>query len=309
MKHFSGSFFCVCLLWFSIAPGRAQETPAQNPPDVSAPAPQGPTTLQPPPLPPRPPDQIMPDEGRWSVGVTGWIPFGHPVMDSIPVQNFNIFGQPIPYTGPSSRIQFQGKPKVAPGIELTASAGKRHVIRLSFWRAQASGNLTAPSDLLLWGGGYSKGDYLSTNYRLQNVKLSYEFLTWPYPIGSRKFRLKTLWQFQYTNMKTAFDAPLKSTDNGPNNTSGHKSLYAPTLGLGPTYYVTPQFRLELDGSGFAIPGHWYILDGDASASYRVGKVEVRIGAKAFRFRTSEKADYFLRGTMAGAYAGLRFYLN
>lgn len=308
MKRICGGIFCVCVVWLATAAGRAQEQqPAANPPE---PQPTGqPTTKLPPPLPPHPPDQIMPDEGRWSVGIFGWEPLGHPIMDAIPVQTFDIFGNPLPNTTPSSRIQMQGRPKVAPGVEVTASAGKRHVIRVSLWRAKAAGNLTAPNDLLLWGGNYSQRDYLTMNYKLQNVKVSYEFLTWPYPVGSRKFRLKTLWQFQYVNMTTSFDAPLKSTDSGPNTASGHKSVYAPTLGLAPAYYVTPKFRLELDASGFAFPGRWNIWDADASASYRIGKIEARIGAKAFHFRTSEKQDYFLRATMAGAYVGLRFYLN
>lgn len=252
----------------------------------------------------------MPDEGKISIGVFGWLGRGQPIIDAGPVSGTDIFGNSvhIPAATPS-RLTFQGQPKVFEGADLTIPAIKRNAVRISYFRTTASGNLTVPTDLLLWGGNYTKGDYLSTNYRLQNVKISYEFLSWPFPIGSRKIRVKTLWQFQYTHMTTGFDAPLKSTDNGPNTASGNKTLYAPTLGLGVDYYVTPKFRLEANASGFAIPHRFTIWDTDASMAYRVGRLELRVGGKAFHFRTSPKQDYYLRGTFAGALVGLRFFLN
>ena len=252
----------------------------------------------------------MPDEGKLSVGIFGWVPTGQPTMDAGPIFGFDQFGNTIQVPqSPASRIQLQGKPKAVPGIELTIPAIKHHAVRVSVFRAKAAGNVTIPHDLLLWAGNYSAGDYLSTNYTLQNVKVSYQFLTWPYPIGTRRFRLKTLWQFQYTHITSAFDAPLKSTVNGPNTASGNKTIYAPTLGLSPAYYLTRNVRLEANASGFTIPHRWTVWDADASLGYRVGKVEVRVGAKAFHFRTSPKSDYYLRGTPAGAFIGLRYFLN
>jgi len=251
----------------------------------------------------------MPDEGRWSIGISGWEPFGHPIMDAPPVILYTIEGQPYNANTIPSRIQFQGKPKVSPGLDIAAGAGKHHIIRLSVFRTQAAGDLVAPTNLVLWGGTYSQGTYLSMNYRVQNLKLSYEFLTWPYPIESRKFRLKTLWQFQYTSASSAFDAPLLPAANGPYNASGKKSIYLPALGLGVAYYLSPNFRVEANGTGFAIPGHSNLLDADASASYRVGRVEARVGFKAFHFRTSLNSDYYMRGNLVGAFVGLRYFLN
>lgn len=252
----------------------------------------------------------MPDEGKLSIGVFGWLGRGHPTIDAGPVNAKDFLGNTVhvPAATPS-RLDFQGVPKAIEGVDLTIPAIKRNAIRISYFRTSASGNITIPTDLLLWGGNYTKGDYLSTDYHLSNVKVSYEFLTWPYPIGTRRIRLKTLWQFQYTHMTTAFDAPLKSTANGPNTASGNKTLYAPTLGLGLDYYVTRKFRLEANASGFALPHRWTIWDSDASTGYRIGKLELRVGGKAFHFRTSPKSDYYLRGTLAGAFAGVRFFLN
>lgn len=308
MKHCFGGLLSVCVLLLGGAAARAQNPPAQQP--QAPPPPLGPRTEQPPPLPPRPPDLSMPDEGKISIGIWGWEGRGQPIIDAGPTLGTNPLGQTvqIPASTPS-RLTFQGHPNIIEGADLTIPAIKRNQIRVSYFRARAAGEVTIPTDLILWGGNYSKGDLLSTNYRLQNVKVSYEFLSWPYPIGSRKIRVKTLWQFQYTHMTTGFDAPLKSTENGPNTASGNKTLYAPTLGLGVDYYVTPKFRLEANASGFAIPHRWTIWDTDASAAYRVGRLELRVGAKAFHFRTSPKSDYYLRGTFAGAFVGVRFFLN
>ena len=44
-------------------------------------------------------------------------------------------------------------------------------------------------------------------------------------------------------------------------------------------------------------------------AFRFGKLELRVGGKAFHFRTSAQANYYLRGTFAGAFGGLRFFLN
>ncbi len=303
VKHRFGGLFCVCLLLAGSVAGGAQE-PAQNPPS------QGPTTKLPPPLPPRPPDEYMPDEGKLSVGVWGWLGRGQPIIDAGPLYGTNIFGNSvhIPASTPS-RLSFQGQPKLFQGADVTIPAIKRNQVRISYFRGNAAGNIVIPTDLVLWGGNYAKGTYLSTNYHLQNVKVSYEFVTWPFPIGSRKIRVKTLYQFQYTHMTTAFDAPFLSTANGPNTASGNKTLYAPTLGLGVDYYVTRHFRLEGNATGFMIPHHWTIWDTDASMAYRVGRVELRIGAKAFHFRTSPKQDYYLRDTPAGAFVGLRYFVN
>jgi hypothetical protein len=308
VKHCFGGLVFVCLLLTGAASAGAQEPPAQQP--GQSPAPQGPRTQQPPPLPPRPPDQSMPDEGKLSIGLWGWEGRGQPIIDAGPVTAQDFFGNNVhvPAATPS-RLTFQGQPNIIEGAELTIPAIKRNAVHVSYFRTRASGNTTIPTDLILWGGNYNKGDYLSTNYRLQNVTVSYEFLTWPFPIGARKIRLKTLYQFQYTHMTTGFDAPLKSTDNGPNTASGNKTLYAPALGLAVDYYVTRKFRLEAEASGFAIPHRWTLWDADASMGYRIGKLELRLGAKAFHFRTSPKQDYYLRGTLAGAFVGVRFFLN
>ena len=247
----------------------------------------------------------MPDEGRFSVGIIGWMPMGHPYIDQ--GQNNIYYG--YPQFSNIAHLTFQGTPQPQIGVDVTVPAGKHHDVRVTYMHSSAAGNVVAPYDLYLWNGNYSKGDYLSTDYRFRDLKISYDFMTWPWPIGNRKIRLKTLYQFQYISMASSFDAPLKSTVNGPNTASGKESIYLPTLGLGVDYYVTPNFRLEANGTGFYIPGHSYIIDSDATASYRISRVEVRAGMMFLRFRTSVQNDYVMRAMPVGLLVGLRFFLN
>ena len=317
-SYFSGGFVCVCALLIGGGVGRAQEpapqapqTPAQQPGENPAGQQQGPNIKQPPPLPPQPPEKSMAEEGKVSVGIYGWLGRGQPTIDAGPVFGQDFFGNTIKLPQfPPSRLQLQGHPKQIPGFDLTIPAGKHHLIRASYFRATASGDVNSlPGPLILWAGNYTKGELLSTNYKLQNVKISYDFLSWPYPLGSKKFRVKTLWEFQYTTVNSAFDAPLASTVNGPNSASGHKSIYAPAIGLGMAYYFSSNFRFEANGSGFMIPHHWTLGDADGDFAYKIGRIELRVGGQVFHFRTSPKSDYYLRGTLAGALVGLRFYLN
>jgi len=66
---------------------------------------------------------------------------------------------------------------------------------------------------VLFSQAYAKGDKLSTSYKLSNYKISYEYLTWPYPVEGRHFRLKTLWQ-----VSTSLSGPATMHRSSP--TSG-----------------------------------------------------------------------------------------
>ena len=107
-----------------------------------------------------------------------------------------------------------------PGVEIGIAAGLHNSLRISYFYSKQSGTTTAPNDLVIFSQDYLKGDQLTTNGKLSDYKLSYEYLTWPYPVGGRHFRLKTLWQVQYVTMKTVFDAPIKSSTPGQ-----HRSLH------------------------------------------------------------------------------------
>jgi len=290
-------------------------TPAQQqpPPDAGTQVQQHGRIPEPPPPPPKVPDVRRPGESGFYIGISAWMPTEQPIFDR---------GDASTFSG-DSRLAMQGKPKYAENVEVGIAAGLHNSLRISYNSVSASGDIIPSEALTLWSQGYSANEYLSTNYKFANAKLSYEYLTFPYPVGSKKFRLKTLWQVQYTSISSTFDAPKNYYDTNGNLLidpttgnpislvgSGTRSFISPTFGLGGHYYSSRHVRFEVNASGFAVPHHWTIWDTDATVNFRfLGHLELRVGAKALHFKTSPLAAFFLRGTMASAIVGLRWYSN
>ncbi len=296
-------------------PAATPAAPAQQqpPPEAGTQPQQHGRIPEPPPPPPKVPDVRRPGESGFYVGVSAWMPAQQPIFDR---------GEASTFSG-DSRLAMQGKPKYAENLEVGVAAGLHNSIRISFNSMSASGDITPADALTLWSQPYIAGEYISTNYQFTNAKLSYEYLTFPYPVGSKKFRLKTLWQVQYTSIASTFDAPKNYYDSNGNLIidpttgnpislvgSGTRAIISPTFGLGGHYYSSRHVRFEVNGSGFAVPHHWTIWDTDATVNFRfLGHLELRAGAKAFHFKTSPLAAFYLRGTMASAFVGLRWYSN
>ncbi len=259
------------------------------------------------------PDVRRPGESGFWIGVEGWIPRQQPIQDG---------GRQNLITTNSTFLTLQGKPKYAGTIEVGAAVGLHNTLKFTFTDFRATGDYTSPAIVSAWGQTYSAGTYLSTNYHVQSGKLSYEYLTFPYPVGSKKFRLKTLWQVQFTNVSTVFDSPLNYFDtNGniildsggqPINLSGlgTKHIISPEFGLGFSYYPSRHVRIEATGSGFGFPHRYYIWDGEFAVSYRaLSHFEVRVGAKGFGLKTSTNADYYFKGNFVSPFLSLRWYSN
>lgn len=319
VKILRNGWFCVGAIWIAatltagaqLAPGVSDEqTPQQQAPQQTAPPPP-PTpdqisTTQNTKLPPPPPKVIdvrMPGEAGISIGVIGWRPFGDQYLDK---------GHESAFTAPSF-LRLANSSHGAFGAEVGVAAGLHNTIKASYFYSKTNGSVTPSNDIVVFGQGYTAGSRLTTNAKLSNYKLSYEYLTWPYPVERRHFRLKTLWQMQYITMRTIYDDPLKSSTPDVNGaiTSyavlGSKSFFTPAFGIGIHEYATRNFHFEADVSGFAWPHRFQLLDSEVTIGYRVGKIEVRGGLKAFHFRTSPKADYFYRGTISGAFVGVRWH--
>jgi hypothetical protein len=213
----------------------------------------------------------------------------------------------------SANLTFPREQIYAPGAMVSLPAGGLHTLRVSYFRTRGQGNTNAGENLAIFGVGYAANDYLSIGYTLENAKLSLDYLSWPFPVrGSQRFRVKTLWEVQYTSISTRLDAPLKpiQDENGDpifNDGQGKSWFIYPTLGMGVQHLVTKGFRWEAKGSGFGLPGRAAIWDADAHLAYRHGKFEVMVGAKAFHFKTSPKQELYLRNTLSGGYVGLRWY--
>ncbi len=252
----------------------------------------------------------MPGEtGIW-VGFTGWFPVADVVMDK---------GHDSDYSF-TSRVAMQGNPKIAQGVDLGIAIGLHNALKLSYFEARAAGDIIPTAPTYLWGLLYPNGMLLSTSYRLQVAKISFEYLSWPYPVESRRFRFKTLYQAQYVSVRTSFDNPtlplfdsngnpLLDSSGNPISyaTEGSKGYFTPTLGVGLEYWKSKRLRFESATTGFAIPHHSTTLDGEASANWRFGHWEVKAGIKAFHFKTSPTSNYFMRGTLYSGIVGLRWY--
>lgn len=334
MKNSLSAILCLCLLsLICISPGRAQgpegtpaaqtppaqpaaaqvpegtPTPAPQPPETPAPqppetpAPQQRTSIiqAPPPL-PKYPDVQMPGETGYFVGIMGWLPFGAPIVDK---------GHGSSWSG-LSYFHLPGKPKIMPSAEIGLALGLHNSLTLSYFSTKASGNTTAPTPLVLFNQSYTKGDLLATTDKIQDLKLSFAYLTWPYPVESRHFRLRTLWQVRYLWVKSNYDAPVRSAT--PDSTgflqsyaaTGSKQLLSPTLGLELTEYASRNFRIELSVAGFDVPHHFAVGDADVLAAYRIGSLEIRVGAKGLYYKTSPQADFYFRGKLVGAFVGVRW---
>ncbi|HEY1341015.1 MAG TPA: hypothetical protein VGF59_26065 [Bryobacteraceae bacterium] len=252
----------------------------------------------------------MPGETGWDIGVLGWFPTQHPTIDK---------GKASDFTNPSL-LTFAGKPKFAEGADVGFAVGRHNQLRFYYTEAKAAGNTTVNHDVTLFDQTYNAGDLVSTNYRVQDFKLVFEFLTWPFPVESRKFRLRTLWGVRYLTVRSIFDAPLKPiTDSSGNplvdasgqpitfRTEGSKNVIYPSLGIGVQQYIGRYVRLEAAGAGFAWPHRSVVWDADGSVNVRAGHFELRVGVKALHFKTSPKSDFFNTGTLAAPFVGLRWY--
>jgi hypothetical protein len=299
-------------------PQPAGQTPQTGQTPVPPPAeeqPAGPHSLiaQPPPPPPKVPDVRRPGESGFWVDLEGWLPKQQPYQNG---------GTKNTDTGSSTFITLQGKPKYAQSLAVGLAMGLHNTLKLTLTNFNAVGDYTSPIIVTAWGQQYSGGEYISTNYHLEQAKLSYDYLTWPFPVGSRKVRLKTLWQVQVTNVTTVFDAPDNYYDSNGNlilNSSnqpislvgsGSKRIISPEFGLGFSYYPSRHLRFEFNGSGFGFPHRYSVWDGDASVNIRVlNHFEIRLGARGLGFKTSTNGNYYIKGNYVAPFAGIRWYSN
>ena len=290
----------------------ANPTPSQAPPDQQSPPPgqTGQPNISAPPELPKYPDVRMPGESGIWIGVGGSEPTGNPIFNK---------GRASGITN-NSLVTLQGRPKLGESAEIGFALGLHNALVVSAFTTRAAGDFTSATTLTLWGQNYDPGVLISTDYQLQDVKFSFEYLTWPYPVESRRFRLKTLWQVQYVNVVTGFDAPLlpiTGPSGGPlygSNGSpvsyqakGSRWFLSPTLGLGATEYLSKFVRLELNASGFAFPQRWTIWDADGSLNLRFGHFELGGGVRAFHVKTSTRGLYYVRGTLISPQVSLRWY--
>jgi hypothetical protein len=282
------------------APGTPSQTPAAAPPPNQAPdstSSQKQSVTQP----AKPPLGTTPAQPL-SVEVYYWLSTASPVLR----------GGAANYATTLTGLNLNGNVHNVPGIIIGIPAGLGNVLNISYFQNVGVGNQTAQTDLTLFGTSFVPGDYLATQYKVQNVKASWDFLSWPTPLNDSSFRFRTLWEVQYTTVYSSIDAPLKpitydSSGNQISNTGyGSRWFISPTIGAAVDKIYLKRLRLEAKASGFAIPHHSVIWDAEASVNLQIRNLELIGAYKGFHYKTSPQSDQYLVQTLSGAYVALRW---
>jgi hypothetical protein len=283
-------------------PQNPAQSQAQNPPPQPPPQPAPAPTPQPaptnPPAPPKPVVRVPPDqkiENMWSASAYYWKATGPPMLRG---------GIPSIDSG-AQFLDLSGAPHRPFGIEVTAPMGKYDRLELSGFQTTGTGNTTAVRNLNIYQQPFPSADLLFTYYKTRNIKLSWNYLTYPAPPDS-KFRFKTLWEVQYVTAEPTIDAFY---DPNLPEAKGTRSKLFPTIGVGVEYVPSARFRLEARGSGFFIPHHGEIADTSGSAVYRIGHVEIFLGGKLYHYKTSQQNQDYVVQNLWGPYGGLRWVLK
>ncbi len=285
------SFFPACLIaaCLLLEINVAGQTPEPGPPQTTPPVTVENKTTRPA---PNVPDD--PSDG-WSIGVIYWLTGGpadlfageqstNPAVQNLVLPRFD---------------------KGTPGIRITTPAGRYNRLEISGFQASNSGSTTSPIDLNIFGNPFPAGDVLQNNLRVRNFKVSWNYLMYPAPPTS-KIRFKALFEFQYLSTRTTVSAPL---DLNAVSAQASRNAFLPTLGVGADFVPSKHFRMEVRGSGFAIPHHSYIADAEASAVVHAWHVELAGGGRYYHFRTSPNTDEYVQGTLFGPFVSLRFLLG
>ena len=199
-------------------------------------------------------------------------------------------------------LGFPGHSKFADGVFITVPTGHENSFEFRFFQQTGQGNSVLGTTEQFFTTQYAIGDVLATNYRVASYKLSWNYLTYPYPSAGAKFRFKTLYEIQYVSVRGSFDAPA---DVNAVPTEGIKSIIRPTFGAGIEYHPARRVRFEAKLSGMGFPHHGDIYDGEASLVGGGPHFELLAGARIFHLKTSPTSDQYYKETLWGPYVGLR----
>jgi hypothetical protein len=181
-------------------------------------------------------------------------------------------------------------------------------LHFEYFRTKGDGNQTSPASTDVFGTApYVQGDYLATQYQLQSAKLYLDDLLFPHKFPVSKFRVKSLWEVEYVQIKATTDAPYIDATGVSASTSGSRQIILPVFGLAAEYAISPHVLLRATLSGFGFPHKADLADAEATIAYRHGMWEIRAGGKALHFKTSPNSQDYLSGTLAGAFVGLRWH--
>jgi hypothetical protein len=197
-----------------------------------------------------------------------------------------------------------GKPGHAGGVQVNFPITRTGELKFEGFQVKGNANQIAVNDPFLLGTQFSTGDLLSSSYKITAAKLYLDDLLFPHKFPVAKFRLKSLWEFQYVKINTTIDAPLVTAGL---TATGSKQVILPTFGLAAEYALTPHVLFRVAGSGFGIYHGSDIWDGEATLSWRHNHLEIMGGGKAFHFKSSPSSEQYFVATLAGGFAGVRWH--
>jgi hypothetical protein len=201
-----------------------------------------------------------------------------------------------------------GRPHRSPGVEASFPITRTGELKFEYFRTKGDGNQFAPGATDVFGTApYVQGDYLATQYQIQSAKLYLDDLLWPHKFPVAKFRVKSLWEVEWVQIKATTDAPYIDATGVSASTSGTVQIVYPVFGLAAEYAISPHVLLRASAAGFGIPHKADLYDAEATIAYRWGAWEIRGGGKALHFKTSPNSEEYISGTLAGAFVGLRWH--
>jgi hypothetical protein len=225
--------------------------------------------------------------------------------------------QPKLYSGPNAvavgDFDYDGNANNSVGGEIGIPAGPQNTLRFSYFRVQGNSNATLTQGETIFSEVYNTGDYLTAGSRIQDFKVSWDYLSYNWYRKPGTIRLKTLYELQYLTVSTNFAAPFKAvtTDSSGNtdyNTAtGSENLIFPTFGLELEQTLHSHIRWEAKASGFGIPKHADLWDAEGSIGYRVSGFELLAGGRAFHFKNSPQGAQYFVDTLSGVFVGIRYY--
>jgi hypothetical protein len=244
------------------------------------------------------PQEISPDDPDFGepVTFTYWLSRGTPsllagVKAAVPADQ----SLGMPNARPSS-----------PGLSLSFPAGKFNHLEISYFQVDGNGTGYAKTPLSLFGSNFAQGDFISTTYRMRDVHLTWNYLTWPAPPEDSKFRLRTLWSFDYTSAAPVIDDPYTTNVNFQ---AAHatKNIFLPDFGIEAEYIPSKIFYVSARAWGFWIPHHADVADMEANAVVVIKKhLEISVGYRYFHLKTSPNSDEYFVGTLTGPMASARW---
>lgn len=193
----------------------------------------------------------------------------------------------------------------SPGGSVSIPAGKFNHLELSYFQADGNGTGTAAIPLTLFGNNIPQGDFISTTYRVREAQLTWNYLNWPVPPEDSKWRIRSLWSFNYVSDSVTVDAPYE-TNVSFQPPNGARNIFYPSFGIELEYIPSKYVYVQAKTWGFGIPHHADIADAEAELGVRIKHFEIFAGYKYFHFKTSTQSDQYFVQSLRGELAGVRW---